>query len=38
MEESVQKAMNLVSRMIEVNKNHPYPENGIPIERFLDEV
>ncbi|MBO7646941.1 MAG: bifunctional hydroxymethylpyrimidine kinase/phosphomethylpyrimidine kinase [Bacteroidales bacterium] len=38
LEESVQNAMNLVSRMIEVNKDHPYPENGIPIERYLDEV
>ncbi|MBR4135558.1 MAG: bifunctional hydroxymethylpyrimidine kinase/phosphomethylpyrimidine kinase [Bacteroidales bacterium] len=38
LEDSVLKAMNFVSHMIEVNKNYPTPDNGIPIERYLDDI
>ena len=38
LEESVLKAMNFVSHMIEVNKTYPAPDNGIPIERYLDDI
>ncbi|MBO4481108.1 MAG: bifunctional hydroxymethylpyrimidine kinase/phosphomethylpyrimidine kinase [Bacteroidales bacterium] len=38
LEHSVQSAMNFVSRMIEINRDYPFPDNGIPIEQYLDEV
>ncbi|MCR4965980.1 MAG: bifunctional hydroxymethylpyrimidine kinase/phosphomethylpyrimidine kinase [Bacteroidales bacterium] len=36
--DSVQKAMNFVSHVIELNKNYEHPANGIPIELYLNEI
>ena len=38
LEYSVQSAMNFVSKMIEINMDYPFPDNGIPIEQYLKEV
>jgi pyridoxine kinase len=38
LEDSVLKAMNFVSHVIEVNMHCFNPDNGIPIERHLEEL
>jgi pyridoxine kinase len=38
LEDSVLKAMNFVAHVIEANKNCFNPDNGIPIERHLEEL